>query len=192
VSATAPGVAVRRLGYRAAVVESEHLGAASYHGAVAWSAAAHEFVLVNGSSTAPPMVGRRLQYSQAAWHLVYGGSCGPGTISSDSAPLPGSEFYRVLLSTAPPGQIGALCFAASAGSADLGAIGAPNCMVNLGSIDVLLPIVTDASGSATFTMPLPNEPLFLGDLYWQFLYLWPAAPTPLPIGVTRGLRASVR
>ncbi len=190
---TAPGTHVRRLGYQGAVTEVETLPAGSYHAGVAWNGQAYEFQIVCGNTDPQqPVIGQRLPYSDASWHLVYGGSCGPGTITSDTTPLPGSEFYRVLLQNAPPGMPGALCFSGSAGAADLGAIGAPNCTANLGSVDAYLPIVVDGNGAAAFTMALPNAPLFLGDLYWQYLYFWPAAPTPLTIGVTRGMRASVR
>ena len=55
-----------------------------------------------------------------------------------------------------------------------------------------MPIDTGANGQSTFTIALPGAPLFIGDLYWQHLYFWPAAPTPLAIGATRGMRSSVR
>jgi hypothetical protein len=190
---TAPGAHLRRIGHQGAVTEGDLLPQSSYHAAVTWNGVAHEFQIACANfDPLQPLLGQRLGYPTSSWHLVYGGSCGPGTITSDTTPLPGSQFYRVLLQNAPPGMPGALFFSGSAGGVDLGAIGAPNCIANLGSIDANLPITIDGNGNASFTMALPNAPLFLGDLYWQFLYLWPAAPTPLPIGVTRGLRASVR
>jgi hypothetical protein len=184
---------VHRLGYTGAVTEVAFLGAGNYHTAVTWNGPAREFQLVAAHNGPNGVVnGLRLQQPSTTWHLIYGNSCGPGVIGSSTMPYPGSEFYRVDLESAPQSVVGALCFSATGGSLELGPIGAPNCWSNLGSLDVMLPIVTNSTGEASFTMPLPDAPLFLGDLHWQFLYMWPAAPTPFAIGTTRGLRASVR
>lgn len=107
-------------------------------------------------------------------------------------PYPGSQFYRVTLQNAPPNQPGLLLLSTGAGSLDLAPFGAANCFVNLAQFDVVLPTDTGPTGSVTHGFSLPDVPLFRGDLYWQFVYTWPAAPTTLRIGVTRGLRASVR
>jgi hypothetical protein len=175
------------------VTESLSFGAGSYHASATWNGLANEFALVN-ANTDPTrsLEGRWLTYPTGSWHLVYGIGCGPGTITSDTAPLPGSEFYRVKLQNAPPGVPGALWFSTNAGFVDLGPIGAANCATNLGAILAAVPMVVDASGGASFTMALPDVPLFTGDLYWQYAYIWPAAPTSLTIGTTRGLRSSVR
>ena len=184
---------VRRLGFSGAVTESADLGAPTYHAAVTWNGPAREFLIVNCNNTlGAPVQARRFQYSNASWNLVYGTGCGPGTITSDTMPFPGTQFYRVRLENAPPGQLGMLGFAFTAGSTALDPIGAPNCTDNRGAGAAYLPASTDPIGAATFTVALPDSPLFLGDVYWQFVYMWPSAPTPLPIGVTRGMRSSVR
>ncbi|MBL8896477.1 MAG: hypothetical protein JNM84_02565 [Planctomycetes bacterium] len=184
---------VRRLGWTGGVTESTDLGAVSYQAAVSWNGVQREFQIVNCSNESlAPLWGRLLQHSNASWHIAYGASCGPGVISSDTVPYPGSQFYRVTLQNAPPNQPGLLLLSTGAGSLDLAPFGAANCFVNLAQFDVVLPTDTGPTGSVTHGFSLPDVPLFRGDLYWQFVYTWPAAPTTLRIGVTRGLRASVR
>lgn len=188
-----PVTSWKRLGHSGGMVEQGSLGAPRFHPAVSWNGVDNEFQIVSCTSDAVgTLYASRLQQSPNAWHLEYGAACGPGTIGSSTLPIMGSEFYRVELAAAPPQQIALLCFSGGSGSVSLAPIGAANCVMNLASLDVTLAAVTDATGACGFTFALPDAPAFFGDLYWQFVYLWPAAPTPLAIGATKGLRASVR
>jgi hypothetical protein len=180
----------KRLGWSGGIVESTALGTGEYHTALAWNGAANAFVIL--ACSGDKVLQRSWLPSQHAWHALYGSGCGNGAISSPTMPYPGSQFYRVELSAAPPQQLALLCFSSGPGGVSLASIGAPNCMLNLASLEVTLGFVTDGSGAAGFTMALPDSPLFVGDIYWQWVYLWPAAPTPLTIGATQGLRSSVR
>lgn len=188
-----PVTTYERLGATGGLVEHAPVGFNRYHGSVSWNGVDREFQIITCSNNATgSLFGQRLSYPTAAWNLEYGLGCGPATIGSTTVPVPGSEFYRVELAGAPPQQIALLCYSGGSAAVPLGTIGAANCWMNLASLDVTLAAVTDNTGAAGFTIALPDAPLFLGDLYWQFVYTWPAAPTPLAIGATKGLRASVR
>lgn len=190
---TAPTTVATRVGHTGGTIETTALGPQRFHGAVSWNGVAREFQIVVCANDAPNQIyAHRMQHGPSVWNLVYGGSCGAGVITSDTLPYPGSERYRVLLQNAPPGQVAALVLSFGSGSTDLGPIGAPNCTNNLAAFAGTIPMVTDGAGGAAFTLALPDRPLFTGDLYWQYVYIWPAAPTPLPIGATQGMRASVR
>lgn len=190
---TPPATSFKRLGHSGGTVEQGTLGAPRFHGAVSWNGVDNEFQITTGTSDAVgTLYANLLRQSPNAWHLEYGAACGPGTIGSSTLPIMGSEFYRVELASAPPQQLALLCFSGGSGATSLAPIGAPNCVMNLASLDVTLAGLTDATGALGFTFALPDAPAFFGDLYWQFVYLWPAAPTPLTIGATKGLRASVR
>lgn len=188
-----PKTLVKRLGFTGAVTESVDLGAVSYHAAATWNGVRQEFLIVSCSNSGlAPLWGQLLQHSGAAVNSLYGGSCGPGVIASETIPHPGSQFYRVKLEGAPPGQVSALCLSTGTGATELSSIGAANCWNNLASFDVIVPMSTGPLGTCWLEIALPDAPLFTGDLYWQFLYSWPAAPTPLTLGTTRGLHAAVR
>lgn len=190
---TSPTVRGKRLGHTAGPVENFVVGSPRYTSALAWDPATQRFLMVSCSvNQLGTLHGQYLFYPPNAVNTPYGGLCGPGVISSDTRPIAGSEIYRVLLTGAPAGQIAALCYSTAAGAQPLDVLGVPGCTFLLANLDVFLPTVTDASGSATFTLALPDAPVVYGDLYWQYVYLWPAATTPFPLGVTNGLRTSVR
>jgi hypothetical protein len=42
------------------------------------------------------------------------------------------------------------------------------------------------------TFSLPDLPLVTGDVFWQWVYLWPTSPNPLKLATTRGLRSTIR
>lgn len=188
-----PTTEVRRLGYTGAVTESADLATPSYHAAATWNGITQEFVIVHCRNTPGGSVyGRRLQYAAAARNRLYGSACGPGAISSDTTPVAGSQFYRVTLENTSPWQLAAVGLAFGQGSTPLGGVGAPGCVDHLAPGAAYVPISTGPNGRGTIGVALPDAPLFQGDLFWQYVYTWPAAPTPLAIGVTRGLHTSVR
>ena len=190
-----PRAFVRRLGAHGGVTEGLDLDGGvtgTYQPVVAWNSLRGEFPIVYCSSAnGSHLVHQALQPTANAWHLVYGTSCGAGTIGSDTAPLAGSEFYRVNLAAAPPGQAAVLLLAGAAANLDLAGAGAANCFLAVTPNAMAIPCVSDGAGNASLTFALPDLPLFRGDLFWQYVYVWPARPHPLPIGVTRGLRARV-
>jgi hypothetical protein len=51
-----------------------------------------------------------------------------------------------------------------------------------------------ASSGGVFTvgLPLPDDPVAIGNVYLQGAYGYPAAAWPLKVATTRGLRAEIR
>lgn len=184
---------VKRLGYTGGVVEDLRIDAGAsprYHAAVTWNVATGEFPIVFCSTQlAVPIGGQRLQYPNA-FNLTYGASCGPATIGSDTLPFAGRNRYRVALTGAVLGQPGALLCGTSAAGIDLGPIGGVGCRLNVTSV-AALGFGVPTTGSYAFTAPLPDVPVATGDIYWQFVYGWPAAPGSLKLGLTAGLRTHI-
>jgi hypothetical protein len=138
-----------------------------------------------------PVYSVRLTYPANAVSVLYGTGCG-GTIGS-TIPDAGSEFFRVTLAAGAqnPNQPAALFAAFQPSSIDLAVLGMPGCILNANPV-VTFGMATNASGSASLTLPLQDAPVFLGDLYFQWAFLSPAVSWPLKVATTRGLRAQVR
>jgi hypothetical protein len=98
----------------------------------------------------------------------------------------------VQLANAPPLQAGVLLVSGAAGTLDLGGLGAFGCTAHVLLPCTSMPVAIDASGNAVQRFALPDAPRFLGEVFWQYLYVWPAAGTPLALGATQGLRTEVR
>ena len=101
----------------------------------------------------------------------YGSGC-PGTQgvpvigSSDDAHV--NTSFDVVLTSAPANAPAVLSIGASATSTALDPTGAPGCTL-LNSAEILLPGTTDASGSATVSYQIPNDPSLLGvSEFYQF------------------------
>jgi hypothetical protein len=186
---------VARLGMSGGVTETHALDSGAlgrYGAAVTFNAARREFpIIFCGNDTSLPVFSQVLQYSLNNWNLIYGNGCGPGTINANGQPFAGTRFFTLKLQSAPPNQQAVLWLSPDAGSTSLAPIGAANCFLNLGSIVASFPLMTDTSGAGNVTLSLPDAPAFFGDLYWQYAYVWPAAPTPLQVGLTRGMRSHV-
>lgn len=187
---------VARLGYSGGATESDYLGggmAGTLDASATWNGVTREFQLVYcGNALGGPVYAQRFSYPATAFNQLTGLACGPGTISSDTQPYAGTEYYRVSLSSGGTNQLAILTASFTPGSFSLIPVGAPGCFLNVGSLDVTLGFVTNAVGATTYTLALPDQPVFAGNLYWQYAYVWPASPNPLALGFTQGMRSSVQ
>ena len=189
----APIIECRRLGQTGGVVESATVAPSCQGSAAAFDPATNRFQIMTCSADQTgALYGQLLSYPPTAVNVPFGSPCGPGIATSDTIPLAGNEHYGVRLFGAPAGNLAALMFSMGAGSTPLGPLGAPGCTQYLASTDVSVLMIVDPQGEATFTLRLPDAPVLRGDLFWQFVYLWPSAPTQLQVGVTNGLRTQVR
>jgi hypothetical protein len=68
----------------------------------------------------------------------------------------------------------------------------PGCtlLVNPGFV-ILIPSATSAGGSTFVGLPLPDAPVFLGDVWFQWLHMSPNA-NPMAMRTTGGLKVQVR
>jgi hypothetical protein len=133
---------------------------------------------------------RELQYPADAISAAYGTSCAPGITISTNRSYAGHEFFRVSLNGIPAGAPAIYALGTAPDHLDLGVIGLAGCYLN-----VLLPVVTmganaSAAGTATVTYPLPDHPLFLGDIHSQWFFIDASASQPLR--ATGGVRHQVR
>lgn len=187
---------VIRVGYTGGEVESGTL----YNGPNgAWSPNvtfnddANEFQCVYASNDNPPsglpVYGQLLQYPTTAVNVLYGTGCGAGTIGARE-PNAGYEFFAVQVAGLTAGTPVALLLSTASASISLNVIGATGCFANvdLGAGYVL---TINTSAGALVQLPLIDDPVFIGNLYFQGAY--PALGlNPANLGATRGLRVQVR
>ncbi len=137
--------------------------------------------------------GTRLEYPSAATFSTYGTGCG-GTISA-SYPYAGNEYFTVRLAGAPPTSPAVLLMSLGSGAIDLGFLGAPGCFLNLDPTPGLffgqLPSTPDGSGNASAVISLPDVPLVVGDLYFQWGF-FDFGTIPVTLKTTRGGKAQIR
>jgi len=188
---------VHRLGSSGGTTEAATLYSGpngAYSPNVTFNDDASEFQIVYGSTDNPPsglpVYGQRLQYPTTATNVLYGTGCA-GSITADR-PLAGDEFYTVRLSGAAASSPAVLwlSLAALAPPFPLDPFGLPGCFFHTsplpGAFITNFPFTTSGSGAASLPLPLSDDPLFIGDLYWQWTSL------PGGWGSTRGLRSQVR
>jgi hypothetical protein len=190
-------VVAERVGYTGGTVEQATVFSHATYGAFQPSCAFNddfqyfELVFWTREPGAPIKV-RSLTYP-AARNVLYGTPCGPAAIGAPALPHAGLQSYAVTLSGAPPNQPAALWLGGTSSAQSLAPFGAAGCFLLVGNPIVALPgTSTGAVGSVALAFPLPDAPLVLGDVRWQWLYLWPASPNPLKLGATRGLRSEIR
>ena len=191
---------VRRLGFSGGTTEAATLYSSpngSWSPNVTFNDDASEFLIVYGSNDNPPtglpVYGQRLQYDSNATNVLYGTGCGPGNISADR-PLAGLEGFTVFLSAATASRPATLLCSSSASSINLSFIGMTGCFtLTAPGAPFLFSIGTgtNASGSASISFNLPDAPVLIGNLYFQWAYIAPGL-NPLGVGATRGLRSQVR
>lgn len=154
------------------------------------------FMVVHGSNEDPPsgypVYGRVFNYPGTAINVLYGSGC-KGSISA-SKPLAGTEGFLVNLSGAP-GSTAAILMASLAPSTfslvpfGLGAA----CDLNLATpLLSSIGATTSAGGSAQLSFNLPDFPVVIGNVYWQWLFLDGTVAWPLKAAVTQGLRTQIR
>ena len=124
----------------------------------------------------------------------YGVACGPGQIEPKTPSFAGTDAYRVELSNHPNPQPAVLLVSLASADLALDGIGMEGCRLNVdagASLVATLPLRFDAFPPYT-AFPLPDVPLFIGDLYLQWLYLSPNGSTTLGVEATFGLKVEVR
>jgi hypothetical protein len=85
-------------------------------------------------------------------------------------PYAGSEFYYSSVLTLVPGTFAIQVIGFGPVSTPLGSYGMPGCML-LADPVITTGVVADATGIATVIYSLPDDPLFLGDLYGQWFWI---------------------
>ncbi len=164
---------------------------------VAYAYPAEHYVCAYGSNEntgarAHMLYGRVFDYPPAAGELRYGNGCGAAIIDGNR-PWAGNQLYRVSVSSAVPGQLAVLYAGLSPATIPLTVLGLTGCDFLLDPNTLLLSVPTPVSGQgyASVYVPLPDDPLLTGDLYFQYLYLSPGANQAGAL-MTRGLQALVR
>jgi hypothetical protein len=79
-------------------------------------------------------------------------------------------------------------------SIPMGGVGMTGCSFNLDPVGPLIAFPTTTGTGATgalVTIPLPDNPPFFGDIYFQWLFVQ-GGLNPAQLGTTPGLRAQVR
>lgn len=137
------------------------------------------------------LYGQRLQYPAAAASTLYGTGCGAGVISA-TRPFAGDEFFAVSMTGRPNGTacVFFLGFGPAAVPLDLFAM--TGCVFNLDPSLLAFNVATTVSGGAArLGLPLPDDPVFLGDLYAQWAFVQPGL-NGANLAATRGVRIQVR
>lgn len=202
-------MAIRRLGYTAAVVEAQTYPAlpttggfaANFDGpGICFDAAnrrfpfahTHSEVFLPSGNTAASIYAQHLTYPGDALNVLYGTSCG-GTIAAPEPPYAGQEFYHLDLNGALPSTPAVLELALTPAAIPLGFFGMPNCFQNVDPATLLVVFggSTDGSGHMRVTLPVPDDPAIHGDLYFMYAHFAPGANVRGLLS-TQGLRGQFR
>ena len=175
---TTPSGRLLRLGHSGAIVESVDCNAVQ--GApTELPCAAHSGVLNTGShfqagyaapGTSTSLVHRRFDYSPAAGVTFYGTSCRNVTMGDGHPPYAGSQFYSSSVFTQVPNTFAIQVIGFGPVSTPLAPYGMGSCML-LADPVITNGVVADGAGLATMVYSLPDDPLFLGDLYGQWFWI---------------------
>ena len=128
--------------------------------------------------------------------LGYGAGCLGTTIDKANRLALASGDFDVKLVGASPNQSAFLCIGRSRTAwgamslpLDMTPLGAPGCSV-LASIDTNVPTMTDGSGLANVTLPVPNQGSLVGSaLYLQWASLDASLTNPLPLAFSDAMEA---
>ncbi|HEX5053997.1 MAG TPA: hypothetical protein VFZ65_19620 [Planctomycetota bacterium] len=174
---------VARFGYTGGITESFSLHAANNEGVANPSVAfdgyplggeAEGFVVTYSTATATnPAYFRRYSYTPPSG-MLYGTSCRSNTMGDGHPPYAGSEFYRVAIFGLPASTVALAVFGTSPTDVPLDTIGAPGCHLLVDPI-VVMTEFADATGLAQATVSLPDDPVFVGNLYLQWAWFEPGA-----------------
>lgn len=172
-----------RLGYAGGVVETVSINTVQ-GGDTLLPCVAHCGVQPTGSlmtagysapgATLTALVHRRFEYSPQAGVVYYGTSCSTNVLGDGHPPYAGSETYRLNLNGVAPGTICLHVLGVAPANAPLDGLGMIACRL---LVDPLLTtaVLADATGLAVASYALPDDPVFLGDLYAQWFWYEPAA-----------------
>ncbi len=184
---------VTRIGHDGGVVEKIRFAA---DGTDAFSDVIHDpgrdrFAIV--STDQPWVLGRFLEHSTQARNYVYGTPCAGGTIAA-APPYAGSEFWRVYLSDpTAANQVAVLRVSTRAEDVALG----PGFGTCRSYVDTTVPGATGyfiqlgGTGFGAVDVALPDNPVLLGFLFCQWIYLDNVSGTIRTV-TTAGLAANVQ
>lgn len=125
-----------------------------------------------------PVFSYPVYYRQFTYPTIPGGqhgtSCRPNAYFDGHPPYAGSEFFRTGVHGLVPGTLSIALLGFQGTNQPLAAQGMPGC--NLLVDYVATPVgFADIRGNASHTLALPDAPLFVGDIYVQWLWNEPAA-----------------
>ncbi|MFO1054406.1 MAG: hypothetical protein U1F36_19470 [Planctomycetota bacterium] len=136
------------------------------------------------------LVHRNFLYDPNAIGQTYGASCSNAVLGDGHPPYAGSQFYNINAQGLPPSAPVFVSVGAGPTFVPLDTIGMTGCVMLVDPL-VTLGTTTDASGIAILYLALNDAPLFVGDLYFQWLWLAPGA-NALGLVNSRGLKVQVR
>ncbi|MFN3240675.1 MAG: hypothetical protein ACE37K_04095 [Planctomycetota bacterium] len=177
-----PEIYVARLGGTGEVVDSEVLGPYGSVGMCFETTGAPDFLFAY-DDTGPlrQIRGATFVYPADAESVPYGAGCATSTLSAPY-PFAGNHNFAVHVGGLAPNTLLILAAGVATANASLQPLGIP-CPL------LVSPVATfgavGGSNGATFPIPLPDDPAFLGDLYVQ-------AILPFDMQATEGLRIQVR
>jgi hypothetical protein len=197
-----PGVSsvfVARVGSGLVPLETQTLHASGTQGAanadVAFTGEPHPSVdqgfacSYSTTETNHPAYTRKLGYDPAAAVTVYGTSCRSNSVFANQPPFAGNQSFTVSVSGLPAATA-AYCFLGFAPlNLPLDAIGMLGCRMLVDSAVTLPAPLTGTT--ARVLLPLPDVPVFAGDLFAQFAWLDVGA-NPLGLVNSRGVQIAVR
>jgi hypothetical protein len=137
------------------------------------------------------LYGLRMQYPADALSVPYGTACGTGAIAAPR-PFAGHGLFTISLTGRPAGTSCVLMLGTGPGAVPLDVFQMPGCFLNLDPAQIVVSIPTAVVGTAaSITLPLFDDPLFVGDLFAQWAFVQPGL-NAANLGTTRGLRIQVR
>ena len=117
---------------------------------------------------------------------------GPERSGSSTFPFAGSQFHRSHLHGLPPNTLAIYAFGFTPDNRSLTPLGLTGCSRFVGDpILATLWGIAGGSGTAGVTYALPDDPLFVGDLQAQWLWLAPGV-NPAGILTYHGAQVQVR
>lgn len=120
-----------------------------------------------------------------------GGSAGRPCIGAGSTPLPGNAGFAITCSGVPPLTAGGLGLSRTALAAPLTLAGA-GIWIDLGAPFLgVLPLASDAAGSAAIALPIPPDPLLAGLRVFAQAG-WPEGGTPGGLAASRALDLTIQ
>ncbi len=137
------------------------------------------------------ILGQHFTHPADAISSIYGNSCAAASVTFGSGPsYAGSQFFRPTLTGLPASTATVYMLAFAPAHIDLALVGLPGCFLEIDpSSAISIPVNSNPSGQVAVEIALPDDPLFVGDLFAQWFY-FDNAPTQLR--AYYGIRHQVR
>jgi len=192
---------IARVGHSGGVVETATLHTSNVAGDTDPGVTSHTFTaglttssrflaVHAGPGLGAPVYGQAFVYDPAATSVLVGTACG-GLISADP-PYAGDEFFSVRFTAGPSVYTSAILLLSNAqGNLSLAGIGMPGCFLNVEPSFFLSFATVVNAGSGSVRLSLPDAPVFLGNAYFQWIWVSPGA-NAANLLATHGLMSSVR